>query len=96
MAEMKRRVGWEEAEANFEGVVMRKGVWGTEKKEMGRGMMGSNPLCRHGREEWGKNRTGNIKIRIGKGREGGEESFMPRSRPPFPLFRHAFGMGSAE
>ena len=32
MAEMKRRVGREEAEANFEGVVMRKGVWGTEKR----------------------------------------------------------------
>ena len=24
--------GWKEAEANFEGVVMRKEVWGTEKR----------------------------------------------------------------
>ena len=84
MAEMKRRVGREEAEANFEGVVMRKGVWGTEKKERGLSD-GVEPFVSPWKRRMGKNRTGNIKIRIGKGREqereGGKVSCRDRVFP---------------
>ena len=58
MAEMKRRVGWEEAEANFEGGCYEKRGLGNRKdrkRERGRGLMGSSPLChRKERKDGGK------------------------------------------
>ena len=85
-------------EANFEGVVMRKGVWGTEKKEKG-GLRWGRALCVAIQEEKNGGKTEPEISKFGLGREKWERKVSCRDRvlsPLLPLRCHALEMGSAE
>ena len=86
-------------EANFEGVVMRKGVWGTEKKEKG-GLRWGRALCVAIEEEEKNGEKQNRKYQNSDWEEErweGKVSCRDRVLSPLlPLRCHALEMGSAE